>query len=142
MILPDVNVLLYAYDPDSPWHETAKAWWEEALDGEEAVGLCWPTLISFLRIATNGRVYEHPMRVAEAIGHVKSWLRCPMVQVVHPGERHAEILFRFLEGAGAAGNLTPDAHLAALAVELRAKVASSDLDFGRFPGVRWFNPVK
>ena len=142
MILPDLNILLHAYNPDFPRHRIAKQWWEQALDGEMGpIGLAWVTALGFLRIATNRNALERPMRAEDAVGIVRSWLAQEPVRIVTPGERHAEILFGLLEGLGTAGNLTTDAHLAALALEYRAEVATSDTDFARFPGLRWFNPL-
>ena len=84
---------------------------------------------------------QNPMLPAEATRRARSWLASPRVQTLLPGETHAEILFGLLERLGAAGNLTTDAHLAALAIEYQAELASTDADFARFPGLRWFNPI-
>jgi toxin-antitoxin system PIN domain toxin len=103
--------------------------------------LCWAVILGFIRIATHRRILENPMRPADAIRRVRSWLAVPGVQILVPGESHAEILFGLLEHLGTAGNLTTDAHLAALAIEYQAELASTDADFARFPNLRWFNPV-
>jgi toxin-antitoxin system PIN domain toxin len=95
----------------------------------------------FIRIATHRGILRDPIFLADATGIVRSWLRAPRVQILIPGEMHAEILFGLLEKLGSAGNLTTDAHLAALAIEYRAEVASIDADFARFHGLRWFNPI-
>jgi hypothetical protein len=141
MILPDVNVLLYAYDVDSRLHAAARQWWERTLAGPRPLGMAWATLLGFIRITTHRGIFENPWRPAEAIRAVKAWLDHPRVQVVTPGEQHGAILFRLLETLGTAGNLTTDAHLAALAIEYQAEVASTDTDFARFRGLRWFNPL-
>ena len=142
MTIPDVNLLVHAYNSDFPQHESARRWWEEMLNrGNAAVGLPWAVLLGFLRIATSRAVLSRPFRVAEAVAVARSWLRQDAVQIVMPGERHGEILFRLLEEIGTAGNLTTDAHLAALAIEFRGEVATTDSDFARFPGLRWFNPL-
>ncbi len=141
MILPDVNLLLYAYDTAAPHHLAARDWWEGALSGDEPVGLAWVTLLAFVRITTRRAIFEEPFSVDEAVGHVDSWLAQPQVMVVHPGHRHAEHLFRFLRRLGTAGNLTTDAHLAALAIEHGCTLHSTDADFARFPGLRWRNPL-
>jgi toxin-antitoxin system PIN domain toxin len=141
VILPDVSVLIHAHNLDSRRHERARAWWDDALSGTELVGLAWAALLGFIRITTNRAVLENPWSVDEALERVESWLAQPNVRVVHPTERHAGLLAGFLRGAGTAGNLTTDAHLAALAVEHGGTLCSTDTDFGRFPGLRWRNPL-
>jgi uncharacterized protein len=141
MILPDVNILVHAYNPESADHRAARLWWEETLTLPRPVGLGWAVILGFIRITTNRRIFDKPARPSEAIQRVRSWLTAPAVQILAPGEGHAEILFELLEHLGAAGDLTTDAHLAALAIEHQAEVASTDADFARFPRLRWFNPI-
>lgn len=141
MILVDVNLLLNAYNRDLPDHAASRRWWEGVVNDREALGLAWITLLSFIRIMTHPRITPNPMRVADALAAVQSWLDLPNVEVVQPGERHGEILFRLLHHTGVAGNLTTDAHLAALAIEHQSRLASLDTDFSRFPGLQWFNPL-
>ncbi len=141
MILTDVNLLLNAYNRDFPDHAAARQWWERVINDQEAIGLAWVTVLGFIRIMTNPRAMLNPMPVADAIAAAKSWLDLPNVDLVEPGPRHAEILFRLLRQVGVAGNFTTDAHLAALAMEHQARVASTDTDFARFAGLRWFNPL-
>jgi uncharacterized protein len=142
MIIPDVNLLVYAYNTGFAEHHAARQWWEQALNSNEpAIGLAWAVILGFIRVSTSRHVLTRPMRTAEATGIVKSWLTQPVARIVLPGDRHAEILFHLLDHAGVAGNLTSDAHLAALALEYRAEVATADSDFGRFHGLRWFNPL-
>ena len=141
MIIPDVNVLVHAYDADFPQHQAAKDWWEEALNLPRPVGLPWAVTLGFLRITTNRTILARPLPVVAALDIVRSWLKQPGVRVLVPGERYGEIVFGLLEELGAAGNLTTDAHLAALAIEYRAEIASTETDFARFPGLRWFNPL-
>lgn len=142
MILPDINLLLHAYNTDSPVHAPARAWWEGLLNDTRPVGLSWAAILGFLRISTHRQVLTNPLPVGEACGHVRAWLAQPYVSVVDPGTRHAAILFGFFESLGTAGNLTTDAHLAALAVEHQAELHSTDADFARFPGLRWTNPLR
>lgn len=141
MRLSDVNVLLYAYDTSSARHERAKAWLEECLSAVEAFGFAWSTLLAFVRLGTNPRVFESPLRVEEALDVVESWLAAPCATVLHPGPRHVVLLRQLLEPLGTGGNLTTDAHLAALALEHDAELCSADADFSRFPGLRWSNPL-
>ncbi|MBI3664849.1 MAG: type II toxin-antitoxin system VapC family toxin [Acidobacteria bacterium] len=141
MIVPDVNILIHAYDADFGRHPAARAWWEDVMRLARPIGMPWATSLGFIRIVTNRSVVARPLPVREAVRIVRGWLEQPAVRVLVPGERHGEIVFHLLEELGAAGNLTTDAHLAALAIEYRAEIASTDTDFARFPGVRWFNPL-
>ncbi|HWH28047.1 MAG TPA: type II toxin-antitoxin system VapC family toxin [Mycobacteriales bacterium] len=141
MKIPDVNLLLYALDERSPHHARARSWVEQVLSGTETVGLSWQVLVAFVRLSTRHAVFEQPLTVHEAFDVVDGWLDQPPVTVVHPGRRHAAVLRELLAALGTAGNLTTDAHLAALAVEHGAELCSHDRDFGRFPGVRWVDPL-
>jgi toxin-antitoxin system PIN domain toxin len=142
VIIPDVNILIFAYNADAKRHKQAREWWERTLSQQEAVGLPWVTILGFIRISTQRRIIDRPMTPAAAIERVQSWLRLPNVQIISPGETHAEILFALLNEVGVAGDLTTDAHLAALAIEHRGELVSTDTDFARFRGLRWFNPVE
>ena len=141
MTLSDVNLLLYAYDTSSAQHARARAWLEERLSAVEAFGFAWATLLAFVRLVTNPRVFESPLRVEESLDIVEAWLAAPCATVLHPGPRHAVLLRQLLEPLGTAGNLTTDAHLAALVLEHDAELCSADADFSRFPGLRWSNPL-
>ena len=142
MILPDVSVLVHAYNSGSILHKAASAWWEQTLNLPRPIGLPWVSILGFTRIMTRRGILPNPMPPKDAVHRVRSWLAVPGVQILTPGEAHAEIFFRLIEHVGTAGNLTTDAHLAALAIEYQAEVASTDTDFARFPGLRWFNPVR
>ena len=141
MIVPDLNLLIYAYDSTSPQHAKAKEWWVRSLSRNETVGISWMVILGFIRIWTNPRVFANPMTVDQACAHVEKWFTRPMVKVLNPGPRHAEIVFRLLRDEGCGGNLTTDAHLAALATEFTATLHSNDSDFLRFPGLKWLNPI-
>jgi toxin-antitoxin system PIN domain toxin len=141
VILPDVNLLVHAYNRDSKLHASARGWWEGLLNGTRPVGLAWVAVLGFIRIATHRQILGNPMPVAQACAHARAWLAQPYVGILDPGDRHAEVLFGLLESLGTAGNLTTDAHLAALAVEHQAELHSTDADFARFPGLRWKNPL-
>ena len=141
MILLDANILLYAYDRESPRHDAARRWVEGVLSGDEAVGFPLVTLIAFVRIATNPAVYRRPLTPARAVEIVSSWLARPNVSVAAPSERHWAILADTLERGQARGPLVVDAHLAALAIEHGATLASTDRDFARFPGLRFRDPL-
>jgi toxin-antitoxin system PIN domain toxin len=141
LILPDVNLLLHAYNSESRLHSPARSWWEGLLNGSRPVGLAWVAVLGFIRIATHRQILARPLPVAAACAHARAWLSQPYVSIVDPGARHSEILFGLLESLGTAGNLTTDAHLAALAIEHQAEIHSTDADFGRFSGLRWVNPL-
>jgi toxin-antitoxin system PIN domain toxin len=141
MIVPDVNVLVHAYNRDSPSHAEARAWWERMLGEPAPIGLAWSVALGYIRIATHPRILANPLPAASACAHVEAWLTQPQVMLLHPGDRHAAILFDLFRKLGTAGNLTTDAHLAALAIEHQAEVCSTDADFARFPGLRWRNPL-
>ena len=141
MIVPDVNLLVHAYNSESRVHAAARAWWEEQLNDTRPVGLAWVTVLGFLRLTTHRQILDRPLPVPTACAHVRSWLAQPCVTVLHPGNRHADVLFGLLEGLGTAGNLTADAHLAALCIEHQAELHSTDADFARFQGLRWRNPT-
>jgi uncharacterized protein len=136
VVIVDANVLLYAVDAHSAHHEPAIAWLDHSLSGAEAVGLAWMALLAFIRIATSSSVFSTPLSVDEATSQVETWLDAPAAVVAQPTPRHAALLRGLLHDVGTAGNLTTDAHLAALALEHGADIVSYDRDFARFPGVR------
>jgi hypothetical protein len=141
MIVPDVNLLVHAYNSESRIHPAARAWWEALLNGTQPVGLSWVTVLGFIRLTTHRQILANPLTVSSACAHVRTWLARPSVAILHPGNRHADVLFGLLENLGSAGNLTTDAHLAALSIEHQAELHSTDADFARFPGLRWKNPT-
>jgi toxin-antitoxin system PIN domain toxin len=141
VIIPDVNLLIYAYNSDAPRHSRARQWWEDAVRGNHPVGVAWVVAIGFVRIITSRAVMARPMEVTTALRHVRTWVEQPSVRVVQPGPRHLDILGRFAEAGALASAVVADAHIAALAVENQAEVHSNDTDFGRFPGLRWTNPL-
>ena len=141
MILVDVNLLLYAYNPSAPQHSKARAWLEAVLSGTESVGLPWMTVLGFLRIGTNPRAFPSPLTISEAVEIVNAWLGQPSVQIVEPTDRHWKLLAELLPRSQAKGPLVSDAHLASLAIEHGALLCSSDGDFSRFAGLRWHNPI-
>lgn len=142
MIVPDLNLLVYAYNLDAPHHHAARAWWEELLNGQVRVGLPWAVSLGFVRLMTHRTVLARPMAATEAVQRVRDWLARPQVEILDPGPRHLTILEGLLRAAGAAGSLTTDAHLAALAIEHQAELHSNDADFRRFAGLRWFDPIR
>lgn len=140
MKLPDANVLLYAVDDTSPLHRPARIWLERQLSGSETVGFAWVVLLAFLRLGTSPRVFASPLHLDPSLDLVDAWLAQPCATVVHPGERHSALLRELLAPLGTAGNLTTDAHLAAIAIEHGAELVSFDRDFQRFDRLRWRYP--
>lgn len=141
MILPDVNLLVYAYNSDAPQHVRAKGWWERCVAGSQPVALPWVVCLGFLRVMTSRVALERPMAMATALDHLRSWLEQPSVRLLQPGPRHLAILKGFADAGVLSGALLTDAHIAALAIEHQALVHSNDSDFARFPGLRWINPL-
>ncbi|OFZ86306.1 MAG: hypothetical protein A2W21_14540 [Betaproteobacteria bacterium RBG_16_66_20] len=142
MKILDVNLLLYAVNSDSPRHDAARVWLEKALNSEETIGLPWAVILGFLRIATNSRAFASALKAPAALETVDEWLTLENVRLVREKDDHWETLRTLIASAGTAGNLTTDAHLAALAISHDAVLCSSDLDFGRFKGLRWENPLR
>jgi len=141
MIVVDVNLLLYAVNQDAPDHRKAKAWLESVISGTETVGLPWIVLLAFLRLTTRTGLFQKPLTVGIAFDLVDAWLRQPSVTVPDPTARHLQTMRDLISPLGAGGNLTSDAHLAALAIEHGAELCSTDNDFGRFNRLRWRNPL-
>lgn len=141
MTLVDANVLIYAIDADSPHHGPARRWLEAALSGATPVGLPWVVILAFLRLTTRPGILHQPLPLERALAFVDEWLAQPCVRVVAPGEGHWPVLRKLVRDSGTAGNLTSDAHLAALAIELGASICSTDADFERFPGVERVSPL-
>jgi toxin-antitoxin system PIN domain toxin len=141
MIIPDVNLLLYAYDSDSGFHAKALAWWQQCLSGSEPVGLAPVVVFGFMRIATNPRVFRDPMTPTEAAEHIRAWLAQPVTRILEPPAGHVGEVLQLLETLGTAGNLVTDAQIASLAMAHNAILHTADADFLRFSGLRWFNPV-
>jgi toxin-antitoxin system PIN domain toxin len=142
MILLDANLLIYAVNEDAPLHRKAKSWLESALSGPDTIGFAWNVLVAFLRLTTRPGLFRRPLPLETAFELIASWLDHPSATVVHPGPRHLRILRELLLPMGTGGNLTSDAHLAALAIEHGADLCSSDTDFARFPGLKWRNPLR
>lgn len=141
MRLVDANILVYAFTTSFAQHERARAWLDEQLSAAIPLGLPWPSLLAFVRLTSNQRLFERPVSVAAAWRQVEDWLGCEAVWVPSPTPRHGAILGRLLGATGVRAEHVPDAHLAALALEHGLAVVSADTDFSRFPGVRLENPV-
>jgi toxin-antitoxin system PIN domain toxin len=140
-VLVDANILLYAVDETSPFHDRAHHWLEDALNGSRRVGLPWASLTAFLRIVTNPRALAEPLAPAAAWALVEAWLDAPTVWVPGPGRGHRVILGRLVGDLDLRANLIPDAALAALCIEHGLVMVSADSDFARFTEVTWHNPL-
>ncbi len=142
MIVPDINLLVYAYRQEVEEHGAAKEWWERLLNGSERVGLSWVVISGFVRVITHRSVSNVPMPPLLAIDAVNEWFEFPHVVTIHPGPEHLSLFRANLDAAGVGGNLVTDAHIAAIAMEYQAEVHSNDSDFARFPGLMWRNPIR
>ena len=140
MNLVDANVLLYAVNTADPKHARSKTWLDEELSGGRPVAFAWIALLAFVRLSTRVGLFPRPLAVGQAMAQVRDWLAQPSSVVIEATPRHADVLTGLLLPLGAGGNLTSDAHLAALAVEHGATVVTYDSDFGRFPGLTWREP--
>lgn len=141
-MLVDANLLLYAVDEASRFHQPARAWLTAAMNGNTRVGLPWQSLTAFIRISTHPRVSERPLGTDRAWQHVRTWLSRDVVWTPMPTERHADVFGGLIVDHDLRGNLISDAHLAALAIEHGLDVYSADSDFARFPEVTWVNPLR
>lgn len=141
MIVVDANILLYAYDRSDPRYRSAARWLESTLGGDAQVGLALMTLMAFIRIVTDPRVYETPLSAATAIDIVESWLRRANVRLIGPTDGHWRTLGQLVVAGQARGPVMMDAHLAALTLEHGGTLATVDRDFSRFPGLRTFDPT-
>lgn len=141
MTLVDANILLYAVNRQAPEHERAREWLDAQLSGTARVGLPWPSLLAFVRLATNPLVLSQPATPPAAWAQVEEWLSADVVWTPTPGEQHATTLADYCRAPWMTSRLVPDAHLAALAVEHGLQLCSSDGDFARFPKLDWFNPL-
>lgn len=141
MILVDASLLVYAHVSSAVSHTAARAWLDGQLNGSSQVGLPWASLLAFVRLVSNPRVFARPRTVAQAWAQVEDWLALPVVWIPEATERHKDVLAGLLANASFRSNLVPDAHLAALALEHGLTLCSADGDFARFAGLRWKNPL-
>jgi len=141
MILPDVNLLLYAYNEDAPEHEQSQIWLKSVIEGDVRLCLSWQTIMGFLRISTSIRIYPKPFTPEFALEIVHAWIDSPTTLILQPGERHLAIFERLVAESRIKGAKLMDAHIAALALEHGAKVATADRDFRLFDGLKTINPL-
>lgn len=141
MVIPDINLLVYAYNNSSSFHEESRLWWENLLNAGIPVGLPWVTALGFVRIMTDIRIMKRPMNPLKALSHVKKWLEAPSVRILEPGLKHLEIMGGLIDSTGIAGRLTTDLHIASLALEFHGEVHTNNRDFARFPKIKFLNPL-
>jgi toxin-antitoxin system PIN domain toxin len=142
LILPDVNVLVYAHRADAPNHAPIRAWLEDVVNGDERFGLSDLVLSGFLRVVTHARVFQSPTPWPQAQAFVDTLRAAPNRVPVEPGPRHWQIFTGLCRQVGARGNLVPDAWLASIAIESGSEWITTDRDFARFPGLRWRHPLE
>ncbi len=141
MIVPDVNLLIYAHNEVARAHDKARMWWEDLVTREQPIGLPWAVAFGFIRLVTHPAVMRQPLAVEHAVSLVEEWLAQDCVRILDPGPRHLATAKHLFAAAGIGASLTTDVHLAALAIEHQAELHSNDTDFARFPGLRWHNPL-
>jgi toxin-antitoxin system PIN domain toxin len=141
VILVDANLLLYAKFSDLPQHPKARSWLEEQFNSPGRVGLPWESCLAFLRLSTNSRLFDQPISADSAWQQVEDWLMHPQVWIPQPTEVHSSVLGELIKTTHITGNLVPDAHLAAIAIQHGLALCSADSDFARFPGLNWMNPL-
>lgn len=142
MILVDANLLVYAHVESLPQHALARDWLDVRISAAAPVGLPWPSLLAFVRLVSNPRIFERPVPVSAAWRQVESWLAAESVWIPLPTERHQQLLAPLMASVEGRANLVPDAHLAALAIEHGLVLCSTDGDFARFDGLEWRNPLR
>lgn len=140
-MLLDANILLYAIDEASPFHQAASDWLTAQLNGARRVGFPWQSLVAFMRISTNERASAHPLAPEQAVGFIADWLEPEVSWIPVEGPGHGRILSDLITRYQLRGSVVSDAHLAALAIEHGLEICSNDSDFARFSEVRWLNPV-
>lgn len=141
MVLPDVNVLVYAHRTDSTHHAGCRAWVEGVINGDEAYGLAELVLSGFVRVVTHPKIFNKPSPLVDALALTAQLRNRPNCVLLAPGARHSEIFGRLCIEAKAKGNLVPDAYLAAIAIEMGCEWITTDRDFSRFNGLRWRHPL-
>jgi len=142
VILVDANLLIYAVNRDAEDHAAARKWLEKVLSGATEVGLAWLVILAFIRVTTRAGILERPLSCEKAVAYIEEWLRQPCVSLLGPSEKHWPLFKNLITATGTGGNLTSDAHLAALALEYGAEIHSADYDFRRFQGIVHHNPIE
>ncbi len=141
MKVPDINLLLYAINSQAPNHRKAKLWLECSFSEPETIGFSWIVLLGVLRIGTNSRIFANPYPINDLLDLIDEWLNRPNVSIIEPTHVHFAVLRKLITPLNMTGNITSDAHLAAICIEHDATLYSADIDFAKFSGLRWVNPL-
>jgi toxin-antitoxin system PIN domain toxin len=141
VIIPDVNLLVYAHRAEAANHESYRRWLEMVANGDESFALADIVLSGFVRVVTHPRIFRPPSPIDDALGFAEDLLAQPNCAMIRPGHRHWTLFARLCRESGVQGNLVPDAYLAALAIEGGCELVTTDRDFARFKGLRWRHPL-
>lgn len=141
MILPDVNVLVYAHHTQSADHEPYRAWWESTVNGEAAFGIADLVLSGFVRIVTHPKIFDTPLAIDDALAAAEAIRQRPNCVTIEPSERHWSLFVDLCRKTRAKGNHVPDAFLAALAIDSGSDFITTDRGLARYPGLRWRHPL-
>jgi len=142
MIVPDTNLLIYAYDSSSRFHTQAKTWFESAMSGTEPIGMPASVIAAFVRLMTHPKVFTNPMSVDTVCSIVDSWLDHPTLTVLGDDTQTMRQCLNLLKQVGVARNLSNDAQIASLVLKQGATLYSNDTDFYRFKGLHPINPLQ
>ena len=142
MTLVDLTLLMAAVNSRAPMHRAARAWWEEQLNSDNKIALSWLVILGFIRLTTSSKIMPEPLLLADAVAMVDAWLARSNVSIAQVTDQHWNVLQNMLHAVGHGAALTMDAHLAGLAIEHDAEIATADEDFSHFPGLKWRNPLK
>jgi toxin-antitoxin system PIN domain toxin len=142
MTLVDLTLIMAAVNNRAPMHRAARDWWEAQLNSDRKIGLSWLVVLGFIRLTTSSKIVPEPLPLADALAIVDSWLVRPNVKILQVTSQHWNVLQNMLHAVGHGAALTMDAHLACLAIEHDAEIATADEDFSHFPGLKWRNPLK
>jgi hypothetical protein len=140
MLLPDVNILVYAFREVAPEHQRFRTWLEQLANSDETFALSDLVCSGFLRIATHPGIFSPPSPLLDALTFVDALRNQPNCIVVAPGGRHWQVFSDLCRAVNARGNMIPDAFHAALAIESGSEWVTTDRDYARFPGLRWRHP--
>ena len=141
MILTDANILIYSYNELPPEHKAARTWRHKSLADPEPMAFCWISLMAFVRVSTNKKIFTKPYSTDEAFDVIQNWLSTPGSLIISPGHEHLSIVKRLAHESGVYGALLTDAQIAALAIEHGVTLATSDSDFRKFTGLKSINPL-
>jgi toxin-antitoxin system PIN domain toxin len=141
MILVDVNLLVFASNPDSPFHSKATSWWVSELRAQTPIAIAWITVSAFVRLTTNRSVMKKPLSSIDSVAQMTSWLSRSHIKPAEPGSNYWRIFSDLIVRHSLSGSSITDAHLCALAIENGWELCAADNGFSRFKGLQWKNPI-